>query len=98
MPVNSLRLLTVLSLLLAGCATTFFGSAYYPGGPKACSANCRTKNMEMNAFVYAGEYSSACVCGPRESESTPSAAETTASSVAVATMMRQQQAAAAQPH
>jgi hypothetical protein len=54
--------------------------------------------MEMNAFVYAGEYSSACVCGPRESESTPSAAETTASSVAVATMMRQQQAAAAQPH
>jgi hypothetical protein len=93
-----MRRLAVLGLFLSGCTTTFYGAAYYPGGAKSCQINCRAKGMEMSAFVFAGEYSTACVCGPRESEAAPTAAETTASSVAVATMIRQQQAAASQHH
>jgi hypothetical protein len=92
-----MRLLIVITSLLSGCGTMFFGSAHYPGGPKACQTNCRAKGMEMSAFVFAGEYSTACVCGPHGSEASPTAAVTTDSSVAVVTMMRQQQAAN-QPH
>jgi hypothetical protein len=92
-----MRLLIGGALLLSGCGTMFFGSSHYPGGPKACQTDCRAKGLAMSAFVFAGEYSTACVCGPREAESSSSGAATTAASVAVATMMRQQQAAS-QPH
>jgi hypothetical protein len=44
------------------CATEFIGEAHYVGGPSACVRNCRKEHMEMDSFVFMGEYSSACVC------------------------------------
>jgi hypothetical protein len=51
--------------LLGGCATQFTGSAYYPGGARACFNACLRDQMQMSGFAYLGEYSSACVCEPQ---------------------------------
>ena len=54
------------SFLTTGCATSFTGSAHFPGGPLGCAATCERDGMTMGAFVHAGEYSTACVCEPRK--------------------------------
>jgi hypothetical protein len=83
--------------LFGGCTTQFFGSPMFPGGAPGCHAHCQQTGMEMNAFVYAGEYSTACICGPRRRPAA-TAEGTTAASAAVVTMVRAQQQAAAQSH
>src|SRR5690606_12858421 len=48
-------------------ATSFIGDAQFPGGPDACRSRCSQDGLKEAAYVYAGEYSSACVCAPVES-------------------------------
>ncbi|HKO94317.1 MAG TPA: hypothetical protein VJU61_24355 [Polyangiaceae bacterium] len=55
-------LLPAVLLCFTACATEFIGEAHYVGGPSACVRNCRKNHMEMDSFVFMGEYSSACVC------------------------------------
>lgn len=56
-------LLTLCTLLsLAGCATSFTGSAHIEGGRAACEQKCAGQGLAMTGLVYMGEYSSACVC------------------------------------
>lgn len=55
-------LVPLVLLSLTACATEFLGEAHYVGGPSACVRNCRKEHMEMDSFVFMGEYSSACVC------------------------------------
>jgi hypothetical protein len=57
--------LLLLPLFAAGCATSFTGDAQFPGGASGCKAKCETDGLTMESFVYAGEYSTACVCGPK---------------------------------
>ncbi|HKU37387.1 MAG TPA: hypothetical protein VJR89_04550 [Polyangiales bacterium] len=54
--------LNLLLLGAAGCATTFTGSAMVEGGRSGCERKCSTIGLQMQAFVFMGEYSSACVC------------------------------------
>ena len=55
--------LTLSFPLMLGCATTAFaGAARVEGGPRGCYHKCRDQRMEMESFVYMGEYSTACVC------------------------------------
>ena len=49
-------------LLASGCATTFTGSAQVEGGRAGCEKKCSAIGLQMQAFVFMGEYSSACVC------------------------------------
>ena len=64
-----MRSLLVLALgLLAACPnpTRFEGDAFVPGGPAACAARCASEpGLEMASFIYAGEFSTACVCRVR---------------------------------
>jgi len=57
--------LVLLALSFAACGTSFSGDAHFPGGPRVCYAKCAKSNMEMAAFIYAGEFATACVCEPR---------------------------------
>ncbi len=53
------------ALVTLGCnPTNFQGSAKYPGGARGCFDACKEGGMKMGAFVFAGEYSTACVCEP----------------------------------
>lgn len=65
MPLRSIVFSAVL-LGLTGCATNFTGSPKFPGGARGCLDKCAREGMAMGAFVYAGEYSTACVCVPAE--------------------------------
>ncbi|MGD8861795.1 MAG: hypothetical protein PVI30_17425 [Myxococcales bacterium] len=100
--------MTMLLLVLgcAGCATSFQGSARFPGGPKGCYDKCDEAGMKMTNFVYVGEYSTGCVCGldrrkdadARARSGAPESAATTAAAVGVVMQMRRQQQQAAQQH
>lgn len=85
-----------LALSSFGCATTFQGDAYFPGGAPARLSHCASANMEMDSFVYMGEYSTACVCrlktagGPAQSSGGAAAAT---SGAAVAGVVTQRQRA-----
>lgn len=71
-----------LSLLGAGCATNFQGSAHV-GGAAACARRCSAQGMELAGIVYMGDYSSACVCEvPGRSVSPGSVAASTGGAVA----------------
>lgn len=81
-----------------GCATSFTGSAQYPGGPAACFRNCQGQRMRMAQYVYVGSYSSACVCeiippGERAAAGATggSSGGTSAAAVAVMTAMRERE-------
>jgi hypothetical protein len=92
-----------LSLAAASCnATAFKGDAQFPEGPKGCASRCRADGLEMSAFVYAGEYSSACVCQPPAAKTTQVGANGAvgAAGVGVVLQMRaaQQQQQAAMHH
>lgn len=58
------RHLALYLLLMAatGCATSFMGSAMVEGGRPGCERKCSAIGLQMQAFVFMGEYSSACVC------------------------------------
>lgn len=78
-----------------GCATRFQGNANFPGGPRGCFERCQSRGMEMAQFVYVGDYSSACVCGPPGSwtaGSTGGAIGTAPAAVGVMTQMAESQA------
>lgn len=51
-----------MGLVLAGCATSFTGSAHVENGRSGCEAKCRGQGMELAGMVYMGEYSDACIC------------------------------------
>lgn len=53
-------------VLLVGCKqpTSFKGDAHFPGGPSACYEMCKSNGMEMDSYIFVGEYSSGCVCRP----------------------------------
>lgn len=55
---------SLLALLAAGsgCATSFRGDAHISAAD--CNANCREMGGEMSAYVFMGQYSTACVCTP----------------------------------
>jgi hypothetical protein len=54
----------VLFMVLTGvaCQTNFTGSPVFPGGSKGCFNKCNKLNMEMAAYTYVGEFSTACSC------------------------------------
>ncbi len=57
-------------------ATTFTGSAYFPGGAQGCHDKCQQDGMEMSGFVQSGEFATSCVCRPiqeRRSDQAPGA-------------------------
>lgn len=90
-------LLMILCVLVAGCATTFQGEAHIPGGARGCYERCLADNMEMDSYVYMGEYSTACVCrmkGVASGASQSSAAHGGAAVGVVLQQQRQQQQAA----
>lgn len=82
-------------LLASGCATTFMGSAEVEGGRPGCEKKCADVGLTMQAFVFMGEYSTACVCEPPSR--TPSA-EGSAASAAVAVGVMTQMRDAADQH
>lgn len=82
-------------LLAGGCTTVFYGSPMFPGGPQGCQVHCAQNGLQMSSFVYAGEYSTACICGAR-GQPAAAADATTAAVAAVATMRQSQNAGAAQ--
>jgi hypothetical protein len=61
-------LFTLFASTIIGCIpnTEFKGDAKFPGGAPACFQACQAQNMEMRSFVYTGEFSTSCVCGPHD--------------------------------
>ena len=55
-------LLSTIFLAMAGCATTFYGSAKVPDGLAGCKAKCSAWGMELSGMVAMGEYSDGCIC------------------------------------
>jgi hypothetical protein len=87
----------IVAQLTFGCATSFTGSAFFPGGPRGCKARCERAGMAFGGFVYAGEYSTSCFCEPRGSGGSGGSSQSRASTVAPAAgVMLQQQRAAQQ--
>ena len=73
----------------SGCATSFTGPAEIQGGRPGCEQKCASVGMEMQAFVFMGEYSTACVCDvPGRAQQARSSAATAAAAVSVMTQMR----------
>ena len=88
----------MLGLVLSGCPTRFTGDAHFPDGPSGCRKACERSGMQMGAYVYAGEYSTACVCTPKGSGANTGATSLGMAVVGVITQLRaaqQQQAAMA---
>ncbi len=86
-------LFTALSMLtLAGCATSFTGSAHIEGGRSGCESKCAGQGLAMSGMVYMGEYSSACVCEvPGSGGGAGSSASVAGGAAGVVMQMRQQQ-------
>ena len=80
--------LIALLLLASGCATTFTGAAEVEGGRPGCERKCLAVGLTMQAYVFMGEYSTACVCAPPSATSGASSAATAAVAVGVMTQMR----------
>jgi len=78
-------------LVVSGCATTFTGSAEVEGGRPGCERKCASIGLEMQAFVFMGEYSTACVCEvPGSAAQARRSAAAAAVAVGVMTQMRDQ--------
>lgn len=98
--VKILVVASVLALSITGCgATSFEGSAYFPGGAPACMSHCASANMEMDSFVFMGAYSTACICrlktaGGHARANGGSAGATSGAAVAGIVIQRQRAAAA----
>jgi hypothetical protein len=80
-----------LGFVLAGCATSFTGSAHIEGGRGACQSKCAGQGMQMAGMVYMGEYSSACVCEVPGANVDVAAVAAPTAGVAGVEMQRQQQ-------
>jgi hypothetical protein len=92
-----MRSLVFLSAItfLAACPgpTRFEGSAFFPGGPDGCAAKCASQpGLEMSSFIYAGEFSTACVCRSKAQ----AAASESDTAAAVGVVMQARAAAARQ--
>lgn len=76
-------------LIAGGCATSFYGSAEIEGGRPGCEEKCASVGLEMQAFVFMGEYSTACVCDvPGRATSSAGGSSPTAGAVGVMLQMR----------
>jgi hypothetical protein len=62
MRIRAFATMTLVSICLMACATSFSGSPYVENGRAGCEAKCRSVGMEVAGIVYMGEYSDACVC------------------------------------
>ena len=64
-----MRSLMIVSLIIllgaSACGPQFTGDAHFPGGVHGCETQCAGQSLVMAAFIYVGEYSSACACKPR---------------------------------
>jgi len=60
-----IHLMLLALVALSGCVTRFYGEPQFPGGARACFDRCQAEHMEMDAFVYHGEFSSSCACRTR---------------------------------
>ena len=80
--------LNVFLLLAGGCATSFTGSARLEGGRPGCEQKCASIGLQMQAFVFMGEYSTACVCDVPSRAAHAGSSASPAASVAVMTQMR----------
>ncbi|HKP58706.1 MAG TPA: hypothetical protein VJV78_18425 [Polyangiales bacterium] len=87
---------TALLLLASGCATSFTGSAEIEGGRPGCEAKCLAVGLTMQAYVFMGEYSTACVCAPKDATSGSSSAPTAATAAVAVGVMTQMRDAADQ--
>ena len=56
--------LLVICLMLAGCATSFSGSAKVDG-PSDCRKICGKWEMDLAGMVAMGEYTNGCICKVR---------------------------------
>ena len=66
-------------VVLAACgsnATTFEGSAKFPDGTVGCRRACEDDGLEMGGFVYSGQFSTSCVCMPKQAAPGASASST----------------------
>ncbi len=55
-------LLSIILLVMSGCATTFYGSPKISDGPAGCKAKCSSWGMELTGMVAMGDYSDGCIC------------------------------------
>jgi hypothetical protein len=82
---------SVLMTLLAGCATSFTGSAHVEDGRAGCERKCAGQGLAMEGLVYMGEYSSACVCAVPGSQGSGAAASVAGGAAGVVMHMRAQE-------
>jgi hypothetical protein len=82
---NRCMVVTVSLLIAGGCATSFTGSAQIEGGRPGCERKCASAGLQMQAFVFMGEYSTACVC---EAARRPEQAGAAAASAAIGVMQQ----------
>jgi hypothetical protein len=83
-------------LMISGCTTVFYGQPMFPGGPRGCQVHCAQNGLQMSSFVYAGEYSTACICSPQGQPAAAADTDATTAAIAAVQTMRQSQNAAAQ--
>lgn len=80
--------------LLPACATQFRGSPNI--SPSECSRRCTEMRGVMAAYVYMGDYSTACVCEPATEHPDSAGGPTGGMAGAVAGVWMQMQRAAQQ--
>ena len=83
--------LNLLLLVAGGCATSFYGSAHVEGDRPGCERKCEEVGLQMQAFVFMGEYSTACVCDAPGHATHAGGSASPAVSAAVMTQMRDAQ-------
>jgi len=88
---NPWLFVVVLVGAISACATSFQGSAHFPGGAGACAQRCSADGLEMGGFIYMGEYSSGCVCEPPGSTTSPAPSASVAAAAGVMDQMRRQE-------
>src|SRR5260221_14377690 len=52
----------LLTLGIAGCATSFTGAPHIENGRAGCEEKCKGQGMALAGMVFMGEYTSGCVC------------------------------------
>lgn len=55
-----------LALSLSGCPTSFTGNAHVSDGKAGCERKCKQSGLRFSGMVFLGEYSSACMCEPKQ--------------------------------
>ena len=65
---RNLFMSVLLALSVGACTfdTHFTGDPKFPNGATGCRATCESQGLEFGGFVYSGEYSTSCVCTPRQ--------------------------------